>query len=52
MRPNASMGVKGLRHIQQIRHVKHPKQMIQTKHIYNKIKGPQFDSAGEGGGGV
>ena len=27
-----------LRHIHQVRHAKHPMQILQTKHIYNKIK--------------
>ena len=26
-----------LRHIHPVRHAKHPKQILQTKHIYNKI---------------
>ena len=41
-----------LRHIHPVRHAKHPKQILQTKHTFTtKLRGRPFDSAGEGGGG-
>ena len=38
--------IKG-RHIHPVRHTKHPKQILQTKHTFTT---KPFDSAGEGGG--
>ena len=43
--------IKG-RHIHPVRHAKHPKQILQTKHTFTtKLRGRPFDSAGEGGSG-
>ena len=40
-----------LRHIHPVRHAKHPKQILQTKHTFTtKLRGRPFDSAGGGGG--
>ena len=39
-----------LRHIHPVRHAKHPKQIIQTKHIYNKIKRTTISFCGGGAG--
>ena len=42
--------IKG-RHIHPVRHAKHPKQILQTKHKFTtKLRGRPFDFAGEGGG--
>ena len=39
-----------LRHIHPVRHAKHPKQILQTKHTFTTtLRGRQFDSAEEGG---
>ena len=41
-----------LRHIHPVRHAKHPKQILRTKHIYNKIKRTTiWFCGGRGGGG-
>ena len=39
-----------LRHIHPERHPKHPKQILQTKHIYNKLKRTTSGLCGEEGG--
>ena len=42
--------IKG-RHIRPVKHAKHPKQILQTKHTFTtKLSGCPFDSAGGGGG--
>ena len=38
-----------LRHILPVRHAKHPKQILQTKHIYTKIKRTTIWFCGGGG---
>ena len=40
------------RHSHTARHAKHPKQILQTKHIYNKIKRTTIWFWGGGGGGI
>ena len=41
------------RHIHPVRHAKHPKQILQTKHTFTtKSRGRPFDSAGERGVGL
>ena len=40
-----------LRQIHPVRHAKHPKQILKTKHTFTtKLRGRPFDSSGEGGG--